>query len=451
MKHDPLRKKAERWFMSVVNGKNPRETLPPETYLHYWIPDYVESDPELIVHESVRVLDFDKYRACNNPSFIGFPDATNNQGVNMKGDFLPVPQSEALIANINSWNDKLALLRGDNIYDVSRLFFSSKGWNAHQYNLVADIPYGSSVAENDRKVLKVVEEEILKPKGLHFIRTLMGRLVCNDTEILGSFVNPSNSATQSKYDIIGTEKLASYFRDVFKEHIDNGKTAYLRRLTLADRNITSTIETIPPVEGIPDIMKFYPYFERSPEQLIAEFMASTSNVLLLIGPPGTGKSNYILQMMKARGWDDKIHLADREDVLLNPGLSDYVRNCEAGSVVITEDSDKLVRSREQDNENMSALLNATAGIVSRDVKIIISTNLESLTYVDKALTRPGRCFDILKFQSLTTQQALDVREMMGLEYMDIEEKEATLAEALKYHEIHRDRVPKKQAFGFARA
>ena len=362
--------------------------------------------------------------------------------------FIPKAQNDLLLKNIEAWNDKLALLRGDNIYDVSRLFFSSKGWHAHQYRLVADIPYGNTVTENDRKVLDIVQKEILEPYGLHFMRTLMGRLICTDTDIVGAFVNPSNSATQSNYDIIGTEGLAKYFRDTFKKHIDTGTTAHLRRLTLADKSITSTIETIPPVTEIADIMKFYPYFDRSPEQIMKDFMDSSSNVLLLIGPPGTGKSNFILQMMKARGWDDGIHMVDREDVLLHPGLSDYVRNCRGGSVVITEDSDKLVGARTDGNENMSALLNASNGIVSRNVKIIISTNLESLSHVDAALIRPGRCFDILKFQTMTTQQGMDLREMMGLDFMEIAEKQVTLAEALKYHEIHRDRVVKNKTFGF---
>lgn len=451
MKNDPLRKKSERFFMSYSEQISERKTNPPETFLNYWIHDLSENDPELIGGVPAIVLDMDRYRVGEHSSFIGFPNSEKTLGVNMRYDFLPAIQNEQLLANINSWNDKLALLRGDNIYDVSRLFFSSKGWNATQFNLVADIPYGSNVAENDRKVLEVVEREILQPRGLQFIRTLMGRLICTDTEIVGSFVNPSNSATQSKYDIIGTEKLATYFRDVFKEHIGNGKTAYLRRLTLADKSITSTIETIPPVGEIEDIMKFYPYFHRSPAQIMKEFMASTSNVLLLIGPPGVGKSNFILQMMQARGWDDNIHLADREDVLLHPALSDYIRSCQAGSVVITEDSDKLVMARTEGNENMSALLNASAGIVSRDVKIIISTNLESISHVDPALMRPGRCFDILKFQSMTAEQGMAVREMMGLEHMDIREDTVSLAESLKYHEIHRDRVVKKSSFGFAPA
>lgn len=451
MKHDLLRTKEIPFIRKYYDRKG-LATTPKETYLGYYIHDMpADKDPD---ESQTDKQDFDRWRACETSNFRGPSNHefnSNNQGVSMKGDFLPEPQKEALLKNIEAWNDKLALLRGDNIYDVSRLFFSSKGWHAHQYELVADIPYGSTVRENDRKVLEIVQKEILEPKGLQFIRTLMGRLICSDTEILGSFVNPSNSATQSKYDIIGTEKLATYFRDVFKEHIGNGQTAYLRRLTLSDKNITSTIETIPPVKDISDIMLFYPYMARSPEQIMKEFMASSSNVLLLIGPPGTGKSNFILQMMKARGWDDGIHLADREDVLLHPGLSDYIRNCQAGSVVITEDSDKLVMAREAGNENMSSLLNASAGIVSRDVKIIISTNLESISRVDEALMRPGRCFDILKFQKMTGEQGMAVREMMGLDFMEIGEEKVSLAEALKYHEIHRDRVAKKKSFGFVGA
>lgn len=366
----------------------------------------------------------------------------------MQLNFIPEAVSQNLLDNIKRWNDQLPLLRGDNIYDISRLFFSSKGWDAQQAHLVADIAHGKSGDENDRHIHKVVLEKILQPQGLRFMRTLMGRLIISDEEVIGAFVNPSTSATQAKYDIIGTKAFVAYFRDLFKELIDTGVTPHLRRLTLNDNAISTTIETIPPIGVIKNQTLFYPYFDRTPAEVWDAFSKSRANVLVLIGPPGTGKSNFILQMMDHRGWDNKISMIDRQDVLLHPSLSDYIRGCAAGSVVICEDADRLLMSRDLGNDNMSAVLNAAEGIVSRDVKIIFSTNLESLSGTDEALTRPGRCFDVLRFDMLTRQQAHDVRAMMELAPADMEDKFMTLAKALNYHEMHEARIVKRAGVGF---
>lgn len=366
-------------------------------------------------------------------------------------NFFPaVTVSAELTAEVASWNDKLALLRGDNIYDVSRLYFSAKGINAAQNNLTADIEHGSSLVQNTVVVFDKVINEILEPNGLRFIRTLMGRMICNETAIIGVLVNPTGSATKAKYDVIGTELFVEWFSKKFEEIITSVEVPYLRRLSLDGQGcLTSSIETLPSLTKVPNIAAFYPYFTRTPEQVMKEFLASSSNILVLIGEPGTGKSNFILQMLQARGWDDKINMADREDVLLNPGLSDYIRNCPEGSIMVTEDSDKLVMKRTNGNENMSAVLNATAGIVTNDRKLIISTNLESLSSVDSALLRPGRCFDVLRFEKITKEQAYAVRDMMQYSDVEIVEEYLTLAEALNYHEVHRDRVVQQKAFGFA--
>jgi hypothetical protein len=98
------------------------------------------------------------------------------------------------------------------------------------------------------------------------------------------------------------------------------------------------------------------------------------------------------------------------------------------SCCILEDSDILLESREKYNENMHRLLNITDGIF--DVgkkKMVISTNIMELSRIDPALLRPGRCFDVLEFRSLTLDEANVVREKIKLEPLK-EKKSYTLAE-----------------------
>jgi ATP-dependent 26S proteasome regulatory subunit len=95
-----------------------------------------------------------------------------------------------------------------------------------------------------------------------------------------------------------------------------------------------------------------------------------------------------------------------------------------------------VAKREDGNSTMSALLNATSGIIPTNVKIIISTNLTSLNKVDQALLRPGRTFKVLQFKNLNVEQAVNVRSSMNLEPVDFSTagKEISLAEAINWHE-----------------
>jgi hypothetical protein len=372
---------------------------------------------------------------------------THTNGTNTM-NFLPEAATPALLEEINKWNQCLALLRGDNIYDVSRIYFSSKGFDQAMVGLRSDVPHAAKPEDHDKALIAQIDSALLKPIGLRYIRTLMGRLIVNETQILGALVIPDSSATKSSMDLIAVPALAEYIEKGFNELANSKPTAFLTRLRLtAQGELTQVVETIPPVKEYSDITRFYPYMNKSPAQVWAEFAASNANVMLLIGPPGTGKSNFILQMMEARGWDEKIHLADREDVLLHQGLSDYIRDCQAGSVMITEDSDKLVMKRTEGNSAMSALLNTTAGIVSRDVKIIISTNLPTIASVDEALVRPGRCFDILKFGTMTYEQGNDVRAMMGLELAEFATNDVTLAEVINFRPEPIQN--KKAAFGFA--
>lgn len=357
--------------------------------------------------------------------------------------------SDTLQAQMEEFNSKLELLRGDNIYDVVRLFFSTKGQHSEQHELLVDIPHGGTKEESANHVTRVVSEDILAPAGLRMIRCVMGRVIVDGDNVVGALVNPAVTATKATYDVLGLPVFCDWFRKEFAKHLQANPTKYLTRIRRDGQgNLITVMETIQGNREVADVSKFYPYFDFTPSQLMKAFQESGSNVCLIYGVPGTGKSNFMMEMINARGWDDKIYLADRMDVLAHPGFPDFVRELPAGSIVLTEDSDVLVEKRTDGNVSMSALLNATAGIVSRDVKIIISTNLTNTDKIDDALMRPGRCFKVLKFLPLNTKEAYAVRDMMEMPVFEFEagRRDITLAEAINAHEIEVDH--KKQKFGF---
>ena len=65
---------------------------------------------------------------------------------------------------------------------------------------------------------------------------------------------------------------------------------------------------------------------------------------------------------------------------------------------------------------MHKFLNVGDGLVSlRGKKLIFSTNLDSIKDVDIALTRQGRCFDILTFDKLNETEAQKLAKKFNLD------------------------------------
>jgi ATP-dependent 26S proteasome regulatory subunit len=118
--------------------------------------------------------------------------------------------------------------------------------------------------------------------------------------------------------------------------------------------------------------------------------------------------------------------------------------------LLIEDADNAVMARSEGNEGMSYLLNLTDGIIPLKKKIVIVTNLPSINKVDPALIRPGRCYDILEFRSLTAEQAEAARASIDMPYLDLTAVKSkwSLAEALNYDLDLKLAERKKTSIGF---
>ena len=180
--------------------------------------------------------------------------------------------------------------------------------------------------------------------------------------------------------------------------------------------------------------QFYPYFNiESIKDYWTAFSESKANVLLLIGPPGTGKTNFLKHLIVSQS--KPVMTASNEQVIMSGQLFSEFISSECAMLVM-EDADRLTTSRESGNTTMAELLNAATGITSQSSnKIVISTNLPSLSKVDPALIRQGRCYQTLEFKRLTTQQAqCAYKALHEDDDAELPEKESgyTLAEALNY-------------------
>lgn len=186
--------------------------------------------------------------------------------------------------------------------------------------------------------------------------------------------------------------------------------------------------------------EFYPFIKSDDgskldlEQLANDFNNSRSSLMILIGPPGTGKTTFLRTLMWKMGKEHNVAVMG-EQTILNPSFMGFLHHTEDSTLITVEDADKLCTPRSEGNDSMSSLLGFCDGVDISDQKIIISTNLAGLNKVDSALIRDGRAFKVIEFGYLTPAQGNDARVAIGLPVIDLEGyKQLTLANALNARE-----------------
>jgi hypothetical protein len=180
-----------------------------------------------------------------------------------------------------------------------------------------------------------------------------------------------------------------------------------------------------PLNYRPAIEGSYPWMTEDLFTYIDNYLDSSASVLILIGPPGTGKTSFIKNMIHRSEGDAKITYDEK--VMNNDGLfAEFVES--DTRFMIMEDADTFMKSRADGNTSMMhRFLNVSDGLISAaDKKLVFSTNLPSIKDIDAALMRPGRCYDVLHFRALTRAEALVVAKNLKIDLPD--GQEFTLAE-----------------------
>lgn len=125
--------------------------------------------------------------------------------------------------------------------------------------------------------------------------------------------------------------------------------------------------------------------------LIKNLEDNKSGLVLFNGPPGTGKSTFI-KYISTKTKRKIIYLpSSSASEITDPGFLTFITQ-HKNSILLLEDAEKVLRSREiQDNNAISNILNLTDGLLGDCLNIfIIATFNTDRDQIDPALLRKGR-------------------------------------------------------------
>ena len=171
-------------------------------------------------------------------------------------------------------------------------------------------------------------------------------------------------------------------------------------------------------------------------------------VYLFHGIPGSGKTSYIRYLASK---------TKRKVIFLSPQIAQQINQPEftdflfknSGSILIIEDAELLIKSRDISNSPVSSILNITDGLLSDELNIqIICTFNTDKENIDKALLRKGRLLAIYDFKKLTIQKSNNLLEKLYPNKNYNTKADLTLAEIYNYESDNFSEEIKINKIGF---
>lgn len=258
-----------------------------------------------------------------------------------------------------------------------------------------------------------------------------------------SYLHSNVHSSHVSVQLVGDDEFIEKYTDLIESKFE----LVLNEIEWIYSNDGSSID-IPLRNDRMPIPEMYPFLKgQDLGEYYDDFMSSSASILLLIGPPGTGKTTFIRGMLQHT---ETSAIVSYDAAVLEKDyvFSNFIESNK--SLLILEDADMFLKSRKEGNTMMHKFLNVGDGLVTtRGKKLIFSTNLPSINDIDPALIRPGRCYDILHFEELNQEQAETLASKVGTTLNDTRDK-WSIADI--FHEkatnIRTFKQPIEKKFGF---
>lgn len=160
-------------------------------------------------------------------------------------------------------------------------------------------------------------------------------------------------------------------------------------------------------------------FQKINESIIRGLNSDDSGIVLLHGDSGTGKTYYIRYLTATI--DKPVVSVSPEfiSMLSRRDFMTFVVNNLIGHVIVVEDAEKILKSRDDDdsnnNDSVHNILKITDGMESDvlGIKLICSFNTK-IENIDHAITRPSRLIKKHEFKRLSPERAKEICQVKGL-------------------------------------
>ncbi len=262
-------------------------------------------------------------------------------------------------------------------------------------------------SESIDKIVRTMGEPVFDGEDLQWL--------CKDY-IMQTSVRHTDGLTELYFTIYcnvdSCEGIKKSIREVFKGHIANLEGIvqasvhwyFMGHNGMDSHELTEIIKEKVHPEAYPEIDDL--------DAFISGYFRSKSPIMILTGPPGTGKSRLIryIVMKYALMNDDEVGVMYTSDMNLLETQESFFISFMVGDhkFMILEDIDAFLAPRKEGNNLMHKFLSASDGFIRcDDKKIIMTTNL-SMNEIDEALIRPGRCYANRAFVKLNRAQAMDL-------------------------------------------
>ena len=238
--------------------------------------------------------------------------------------------------------------------------------------------------------------------------------------------------------------------------IETDKDLTLRNIKIFSHNWQGRVEEFDIDEKIYETVHSdsYPFIRNGDiNSYVDDFFNGDENVLVFVGPAGTGKTKLIRHMLReSKSYDfNKIIYTTSSKVLESDELFNEFMTSKA--ILVLEDIDFHLQDRKDYNPLMYKLLGSSDGLITSRGKIIISTNVDSENKIDEALIRPGRCFDTAKFRLLNMGEANNLLYELGSENYLQDKGEYSLSQIYRFSKTGRldnnqEKKKKENKLGF---